>query len=99
MGSYTIGKERVAGAIATALESQIRVSETKMDVLRCFDASLYPIVERLTHDASAQVILANMASIRQDVLATLLKEHKESGRFSKIIGMKCTVGIYTILLI
>jgi len=96
VGSYVIGKERIALAIAKCLNSKIHVDDWKHEVLRTFD---WPeLIECLTKDPlAASVHIVSMAVLNKDGLNSYLEQFYPK-HYTNILAIRPTgwTGLKTI---
>lgn len=91
VGTYTIGKERLAVEIAIRLQSKLYADTTKRRILKTFNN---PVIDNLlTSDPlEAQVHLVALGKTRKDLLFEHLKSYKP--HFSKIVAFAPTGWSY-----
>lgn len=91
VGTYTIGKERLAVEIAIRLQSKLFADTTKRRILKTFNN---PVIDNLlTSDPlEAQVHLVPLGKTRKDLLFEHLKSYKP--HFSKIVAFAPTGWSY-----
>lgn len=91
VGTYTIGKERLAVEVAMRLGSKLYADTTKRRILKTFNDPV--ISELLTSDPlEAQVHLVPLGKTRKDMLFEHLKSYKP--HFSKIVAFAPTGWSY-----
>ncbi|KAI9819601.1 MAG: hypothetical protein M1827_007051 [Pycnora praestabilis] len=85
VGTYSIGKERIALGIARALDSRIYAPAQKQRICVCLEDP--ELNARLTRDPkAAQVHLAPLMEIRAETLNEYLTEYKQY--FSRVVGFR-----------
>ncbi|ODV91626.1 hypothetical protein CANCADRAFT_73615 [Tortispora caseinolytica NRRL Y-17796] len=91
VGTYSIGKERLALAIVEALKTKLYAAPRKRRILDCLDSQR--IRNLLTDDPlEAQVHLVSLGSTRNDSLDTYMEPYKH--RFSRILSIHPTGWTY-----
>ena len=87
VGTYSIGKERIALGIARALNTKIYAPPSKMRIVAALEDP--ELNARMTRDPrAAQVHMTPLFEIRAETLAEYLSDYKD--RFSRIIGFRPT---------
>ncbi|TFL01927.1 DNA repair metallo-beta-lactamase-domain-containing protein [Pterulicium gracile] len=91
VGTYSIGKERILKAVASALNSKVYCDNRKAAILRCLDDP--ELHEMLTKDPlEANVHLVPLSVIATDKLKLYLERF--NGHFTKVIGFRPTGWTY-----
>ncbi|KDQ61363.1 hypothetical protein JAAARDRAFT_123037 [Jaapia argillacea MUCL 33604] len=92
VGTYSIGKERIVKAIASALKTKVYCDARKAAILRCQDdTELHALLTTDPFEAGVHVV--PLAVITSDRLKTYLEKFK--GKFSKAVGFRPTGWTYT----